>query len=208
MYITKTTQLFAGETKLHDRRLSMCVMPNASFLGGSGDAWVVQDACYEFRLKKAMRSFRGICTTIRPEDKAMHFLLIGGDMWGKYAQGQSLFARCEDLEHIYPTRRHKMEHFDTDTIERLKTQAEVCMGELALKELEIAISDEHSRYMQELVGKQEYKQIKNLIKSFVRLSQHAHRGVIDCDKAPTPTLLGYQNSVRWQLKQLKETNND
>ena len=85
---------FIGELRLYKQKRSMCVMSEASFGGGEGDVWMTEGLVYQFWVRGVHRLFRAVCVQVDPANRQVQMLIYGGDTWGRYAEGSTVFLAC------------------------------------------------------------------------------------------------------------------
>jgi hypothetical protein len=203
MQFETTNKSFIGELRLHKQQRSMCVMADTSCGGGHGDVWMTEGLVYEFWVKGVHRLFRAACLNVDPANKQVHMLIYGGDTWGRYAKGNEIRLACSELQAAYRVSHHGPALVDKTAKEALKAEAVAALSDITLKELRAAVACEHEQYLCELIGKEDFLQIRDLVAEFTRLAKVVGSPGVNGYRAPSPHVFEHKQRLLSQLKRLK-----
>jgi hypothetical protein len=195
---------FIGELRLYKQKRSMCVMSGASFGGGEGDVWMTEGLVYQFWVRGVHRLFRAVCVQVDPANRQVQMLIYGGDTWGRYAEGSTVFLACSHLQHVHEAGHHGPALVDKSKQEALKAQAAAALSDITLQELRAAVATEHEQYLSELIGNDAFAQIRSLVASFTRLSQAVGSPGVNGYRAPHPEVFTHKQQLLSQLKRIKQ----
>ena len=87
--INADIELKSGETRIEEGQLAMCITPFASYGGGSGALWAVENQCVQFTTEAHPTYMEGICRKVNPRSRTVAIEITRGPTWGSLAMGDT-----------------------------------------------------------------------------------------------------------------------
>ena len=84
-----------------------------------------------------------------------------------------------------------------------EAEAVAALSDITLKELRAAVACEHEQYLCELIGRQAFNQIRDLVAEFTHLAKAVGSPGVNGYRAPSPHVFEHKQRLLSQLKRLK-----
>ena len=160
-----------GETRLVDGELSMCVATWASYGGGSGPLWAIENQTCQFTTVRDDRYYEGICKKVNPKNHSITIHIIKGNTWGYLVEGTNVVLHASQVRRLHGTKHNGMELIEeTDKIVK-QVELENRFNEISLEELRHDIPNSHIKGFNKLIGVENYKELEDLIYSYHKVTK-------------------------------------
>lgn len=168
--LNRPAELMAGETQLMGGQLAMCICPWASYGGGSGPLWAIENHSCQFTTKWQGFYLEGVCRKVDPKNRKVTIDITVGKTWGPFEAGRSVTLHVRDIRRFHAPRSGITQQIDdTQCLYEAKAR-EKRFAEITLIELPHEVSDSYEVALNKMFGVIDYKRLEDLLKAYQKLT--------------------------------------
>jgi hypothetical protein len=163
-------ELMVGETQIMDGQLAMCICPDASYGGGSGPLWAIENHRCQFTTKWQGFYVEGICRKVDPKNLKVTIDITLGKTWGPLEAGRTVMLHARDIRRFHapnPSITYQID--DTHNLYEVKAQ-EKRFTEISINELPHEVSESYEAALNKMFGCVDYKKVEDLLKAYQKLT--------------------------------------
>lgn len=169
--LSKTQPLRTGEIKLIDDKRAMCITPKASYGGGSGPLWAIEDMPYQFTTARHYGYLEGVCRQVLPSERCVVIEITKGDTWGHYKTGTWMKFHVANIH-----RFHSPSVEGDLLLQRCKRyQSSIASKkafiDISTKELLAAIENGHHDGVKDKIGNDCYQYVRKVAWLYLQISK-------------------------------------
>lgn len=163
-------ELMVGETQIMDGQLAMCICPDASYGGGSGPLWAIENHRCQFTTKWQGFYVEGICRKVDPKNLKVTIDITLGKTWGPLEAGRTVMLHARDIRRFHAPRPSITYQID-DTYNLYEVKArEKRFTEISIIELPQEISQSYEAALNKMFGVVDYKKVEELVRTYQKLA--------------------------------------
>lgn len=196
----QTVAQFVGEVRLEGGRPSMCALADASFGGGRGNFWVVEDGEYVAWLENTFDFCVVICRGFSSKRKALRLEFVKGNTWGVYASGTVMEVPCSHIKAINHYHPHGLRLVRESRVKASRISAKLGFNKHLINELEEALHQQHSQHIADLIGANNLANIKTLLSLYIQLCRAVNKGGVAAYRVPCPSKAEAKQALVKHLK--------
>jgi hypothetical protein len=178
----------AGETRIEDGQLAMCLSRLASYGGGSGPLWAVENQCAQFTTESHAGYLQGICRKVDPIGKTITMEITRGPTWGALAMGKTVTLPISSIRryHLAPQAGETLV-FESEAM-RSRILAEQAFVEISQREIRKAMATEHSQALGSLIGEPVHSALQEVCAHYLKLCEQINAANGACTLMPSPAI--------------------
>ena len=187
----------AGEMRVMDGRLAMCVNPFASYGGKSGPIWAIEGVSFKFTATgRRDRYVDGVCEKVDPIAQTVTFLMIQPKTHPAQLSGEVLTFHISEIGRLEP-------EYPNWKISYWKEQQRVQYTESILESvgfnMDDAVKNRHTGSWKKLVGDVTYGQLIDLLETTREVANIIDSAQGNCTLMPSPRLKQLTQHISIQL---------
>lgn len=199
-------ELMVGETQLMDGQLSMCICPNASYGGGSGPLWAIENNRCQFTTKWQGFYVEGICRKVDPKNLEVTIDITQGRTWGPFEAGRSVTLHVRDIRRFHAPRPSITQQIDdTQCLYEAKAR-EKRFTEISIIELRHEVSESFDAALNKIFGCVDFKKFEDLLKAYQKLTSEINSRQETFMHDKSHPLMNARDQFRRKLKAFIQAN--
>ena len=204
--LQRPAELMVGETRFMDGQLAMCICPCASYGGGSGPLWAIQNHRCQFTTKWQGFYVEGICRKVDPKNLQVTIDITLGKTWGPFEAGRSVTLHVRDIRRFHAPRPSITQQID-DTQYLYEAKArEKRFTEISLNELPHEVSESYEVALNKMFGVVDYKRLEDLLKAYQKLTGEINSRQETFMHDKSHSLMNARDQFRRKLNAFIQTN--
>lgn len=168
--LQRSAELMVGETQIMDGQLAMCICPCASYGGGSGPLWAIENHRCQFTTKWQGFYVEGICRKVDPKNLQVTIDITHGKTWGPFESGRSVTLHVRDIRRFHAPRASITQQMDDTQCLYEDKAREQRFNEISIIELPSEISESYETSLNKMFGFVDYKKLEDLLRAYQKLT--------------------------------------
>lgn len=200
--INAELELKAGETRIEDGQLAMCITPNASYGGGGGSLWAVENQCVQFSTDAHAGYLQGICRKVDPQCRSITLEITQGPTWGTMAMGQTVTLPITAIRRYHPAPQAGQALVFQSQALRSRILADQAFIDISQRELQQALASEHGAVLARLVGLEVHEALREVAKQYLSLCKQVDASDGACALMPSTAMNRTRRALRGAIARL------
>jgi len=159
-----------GETRLVNGQLAMCISPCASYGGGSGPLWAIENQECQFTARERGIYFEGICRKVLPKELKVTIEILNGGTWGDLSSGNALTLHVDEIGRYHVPTQHSRGLISESRKHFEEKNNALRFYEISSEQLSRDISSAYEASINKILAVDDYKQFEELLMSYKKLT--------------------------------------
>lgn len=200
--ISADIELKSGETRIVDGQLAMCITPFASYGGGSGALWAVENQCVQFTTEAHPTYLEGICRKVDPRKRTVAIEITRGPTWGTLAMGDTAILPITVIRRYHPAPQAGESLIFESQVMRSQILADHAFNKISQREIREALATEHSQVLASLIGEPVHTALQEVCSNYLKLCEQVNVANGACARMPSTAITRQRRALRTALAAL------
>ena len=200
--INADIELKPGETRIVDGQLAMCITPFASYGGGSGALWAVENQCVQFTTEAHPTYLEGICRKVDPRSRTVAIEITRGPTWGSLAMGDTAILPISVIRRYHPAPQAGESLIFESQAMRSQILADHAFNKISQREIRDALATQHSQVLASLIGEPVHTALQEVCSNYLKLCEQVNAANGACARMPSTAITRQRRALRTALDTL------
>jgi hypothetical protein len=169
--LLKQQPLKAGEVKFIDGKKAMCISPKASYGGGFGPLWAIEDMACQFTTASHYGYLEGICRQVLPIDRCIVIEITKGSTWGHYSTGTWMKFHAANIHRYHAPSEEGDLLLKRSQRYQSSLVSKKAFIDISTKELLAAIESGHHDGVKDKLGNDCYQYVHKVVWLYLQISK-------------------------------------
>lgn len=169
--LLKQQPLKAGEVKFIDGKKAMCISPKASYGGGFGPLWAIEDIACQFTTASHYGYLEGVCRQVLPIERCIVIEITKGSTWGHYSTGTWMKFHAANIHRFHAPSEEGDLLLKRSQRYQSSIVSKKAFIDISTKELLAAIESGHHDGVKDKLGNDCYQYVHKVVWLYLQISK-------------------------------------